>query len=317
MKKLLLLALVVPMLAACGRAAHETGAPAATGTENEAASYSTVPTAIEIESAAGIDATTDEAQIAGELTPPAGGSIAQIVEFYNRQAGAVKAAEKITIQKHDVREMDMEVPALIKSLMPGGASDMMNKNEMMTETFINGRGTGDASRRLNDFLPVNGMPYVSRLKASHVQSASCAVQGEGWAVRISLKDEPMDVINMQQNAINMDIENISDADRKGMMNELFANSGYYACMDMGLGGDMPERDAGQEFKLPGFINPESILDSMNMDAGFRNGAIAAVFDGEGKLTSLTLSYTNYSRVRFLGMKMNVDSASKQEYRFTW
>ena len=310
MKKLLLLALVVPMLVACGRAAHHANAPAATSTENETAPYSTGSTAIEIESITGIDATTDEAQI----TPPVGGSIAQIVEFYNRQAGAVKAAEKITIQKHDVREMDMEVPALIKSLMPSGTGDFdPNRNETITETFVNGKGTKDTSRKLNDFLPIVGRPYISQLKASHVQSANCAVQGEGWIVTIKLKDEPMDMGSFG----SMDIENISDADRERLMDELFANSGYYACMDMGLGGGMPERSAGQEFKLPSFINPASIVDSMNMDAGFRNGTIAAVFDKEGRLISLTLSYNNYSRVRFLGMKMNADSASKQEYRFTW
>jgi len=94
-------------------------------------------------------------------------SIAEIVEFYNRHVNEVKAADQVTIQMHDVRDMDIEVPALLRSRMPDDANDLMNRNETTTETFINGRGTGDASRHINDFLPVAGKPYVSKLQASH------------------------------------------------------------------------------------------------------------------------------------------------------
>jgi len=310
MRRLLLLTLIVPMLAACGTTAQQANVPDETSAETVLYSTAEAPTTEE-------ETTTAESQTAAEMTAPVGGSVAQIVEFYNKQANAVKAADRITITKHNVREMTMEVPALLKALMPKEADDLMNQNKTTTETFVNGKGTEDASRRLNDFLPVNGTPYVSTLKASHVQSASCAQQGEGWVVRINLKDEKMDMAAMQQNAMNMDMENISEADREKMLNDMFADSGYYACMDMGLGDDMPERDASQGPNIPGFINPQSMMDSMNMDAGFQNGAVAAIFDEDGKLASLTLSYTNYSRVSFLGMKMGADSAAKQQYQFTW
>lgn len=323
---LFLAAILLGALPACRRNAQPANAPVAgeTSAETEAALYSAEPTGTEPEgSTADIEITTneslttDESQAAAEITAPVGGSAAQIVAFYNKQAGKVKAADRITIQKHDVRNMNMEVPALLKGLMPKEADELMNQNTTVTETFVNGKGTKDAALKLNDFMPVNGTPYVSTLKPSLVKSANCAAQGDGWIVRINLKDEKMDMTAMQQNALNMDIENMSEAEREKMRNEMMENFGYAACMDMSMGNGMPERDASQAQNLPGFINPEAMMDSMNMNAGFQNGAITAIFDGKGQLTSLTLSYSNYSRVSFLGMKMNMNSSSKQEYQFIW
>jgi len=321
---LLLTAMILVAFPACRRNTQPTNALGAdeTSVEIEAGHYAIESashddfTAIDYtapESTTGADESTAE----GEIKAPVGGSAAQIVAFYNKQASEVKAADRITIKKHDVRNTDMEVPAVLKALMPNDAQDMMNQNTTVTETFVNGKGTKDASLKLNDFLPVNGTPYVSSLKASQVKNANCAEQGEGWVVRINLKDEKMDMAAMQQNAMNMDAENMSDAEREKIRNELMANFGYAACMDMRMGNGMPERDASQERNLPGFINPESMMDSMNMDAGFQDGAIVAVFGKNGKLASLTLSYTNYSRASFLGMKMNMNGSSKQEYQFTW
>jgi len=311
---LLLAAMALAALTACGTSAQPAGAFGADETSTETASCESFTTEGETE-----EKTTAEGETtaAAEIKAPVGGNAAQIVAFYNTQASEVKAAGRITIRKHDVRNTDMEVPALLKALMPKEADDMLNQNTTVTETFVNGKGTKDASLKLNDFLPVNGTPYVSTLKASQVRSASCTQQDEGWVVKISLKDEKMDMMAMQKNAMNMDVENMSEADREKIRNEMMANFGYAACMDINMGSGMPERDASQERNLPSFINPEAMMDSANMDAGFQNGTVAAVFDKNGKLTSLTLSYNNYSRASFLGMQMNVNGLSKQEYQFTW
>jgi len=191
------------------------------------------------------------------------GGIAEIVEFYNRHVNEVKAAEQVTIQLHDVRDMDIEVPALLRSRMPDDANDLMNRNETIAETFISGRGTDDASRHINDFLPVTGTPYVSKLQASHVQNATRERQGYGWVVTINLNNEPLDT-ELIMAVMNMNPEDMTKADRERMMNELLANSGYAASMNLGFGGEMPQREAPNQ-GLPGFLNP----DSVNMEGALR------------------------------------------------
>ena len=309
----LLSAAALLMLPACGTAAQQAGAPI--GGETEAALHSTAPvsgeesTASEPESTTGIDETTAEGETTAviEIKAPVGGSAAQIVEFYNTQASAVKAADRITVKKHDVRETAMDVPTVIKALMPEDTGGL-NKNETITEIFVNGKGTKDSARRLNDFLPVAGQPYVSRLKASHVQSAGCAAQGEGWIVTIKLKDEPLDMSMMSAGA-----ENMSEADRKKWMNDYLAKSGYGSSMDMGIGDAPSDRGGSQEFQPPAFIDTSSII----MEGGYQNGTIVAVFGRDGQLTSLTLSYENNMSTSLIGMKIQVNSTLKQDYQFTW
>ena len=315
MKKLLLLALIMPVLAACGTAQPVNAPEAAeTSAETEAAFDST-----ELEGITSIETSTEEESTAGEETSadsaeigvPAGGSIARIVAFYNQQANAVKAAERITIKKHDVSDMSMEVPALMKAFMPSDAGSFdPSKDEMITETFVDGKGTKDTSRRLNNFMPVSGQPYVSQLKASHVQSASCAKQGEGWIVKINLKDEAMDMSGMD--AMN---EDMSEADREKMMSDYLSKSGYASCMEIGFGGPggFSNDDNAQDRQPLGTFDPSSI----KMEGGFQGGVIIAIFDKDGQLISLTLSYNMNMNTSFIGMKMNMNSVAKQAYQFAW
>ena len=55
----------------------------------------------------------------------------------------------------------------------------------------------------------------------------------------------------------------------------------------------------------------------SMEGAFRNGAIVAVFNKDGQLTSLMLSYGNYTGLSILGAKIKINTSSKQEYQFTW
>ena len=108
-------------------------------------------------------------------TPPVKGSAAQIVAYYNDHANALKAAERITVEKREVREGSIQTPP--------------SMDETVIETFVEGKGVHDASLTLNDFLPVHGKPHVSDLIASAVQSAACVEQGDGWLIEIATEDE--------------------------------------------------------------------------------------------------------------------------------
>ena len=321
----LLLPLMLLAFAACGPATRQTNAPEGTSIEEPtvedfdgitsefpAEDFTTDGT--ELESTTDGESVTGETSVNGETTKaevnaPVGGSATQIVAFYNQYANAVKSAEKITIKKHDKRDMVMDVPAIMKALMPSDAGGMNpNTDETTTETFKNGKGIKNTSLKLNDFLPVSGKPYVSQLKASHAQSATCVKQGTGWVVTIKLKDEPLDMGSM-----NMDA-NMSEAERQKAMDEMMSKSGYGSSMDMGFGGGGfggDERLDSQQ--APGNFDPSS----MSMDGKYQNGTIVAVFNQQGQLTSLSLSYENNMNSSMMGMKMQMNSTSKQEYQFTW
>lgn len=248
--------------------------------------------------------------IAKEVSAPVGGSTAQIVTFYNQHANQVKAATKITIKKHDKSDTVMDIPAIAKAFM-GSSMEEMNPNtdETTTETFVNGKGVKDSSLKLNEFLPVSGKSIVSQLKASHVQSASCTKQSNGWVVKITLKDEAMDM-----SAMNMSAD-MSEAEREKAMDAYLASSGYGSSMDMGFGsggfgGGRPDDAGGQ---APGNFDSSS----MDMESKYQNGSITAVFNAQGQMTSLALSHESNMSMSMLGMKMSMNSTSKQEYQFTW
>jgi len=306
----LLFAAMLLALSACGTTQPANTPAATTGEEIEAVNYTTQERATEIKSTEETTTGIEEAAIEA----PVGGSIAQVAAFYNQYASAVKAAERITIKKHNVRDAAMDIPAVIKALMPKRMKNFdPSANETITETFVNGRGTSDPARKLNDFLPVNGTSDVSRLKASHIKSASCAVQGEGWVVTINLKDEPMDM-----SSFGSVREDMSDAERKKMMTDYLSKSGYGSSMELGFGGgssnnSQSDDEDDEDWQMPGNID----ISSIKMDGSYRNGAITAVFDKEGRLTSLTLSYDNNMAVSVIGIKIKMDSAIKQDYQFTW
>jgi len=257
-------------------------------------------------SASGLNA--QEASTPAVINAPVGGSIAQIVTFYNQYANAVKAADRITVIKRDVREVDMEIPGVLRALMPRRMLDSPNQNITVTENFVNGEGTNDTSRKLIDFLPVNGKLFVSQLRASHVQSANCVRRGSGWVVTIMLKDEPLDTI-LNNSA---DFENMPEADRENFMNNLLLESGYGSSMELSS-HNTPGRERPDTQRHPSNINRRSI----KYDGGFQNGRIVAAFNQEGQLTSLTHSYNMNMNISVLLMKMKMNSSSLQEYQFIY
>jgi len=304
----LTLAAMLLAFTACGPAVQPANVPE--DTESTAETFTTeYIEPFREESTTEEEPTTDDTQMAGEIIAPVGGSTAQIVEFYNTYANRVKAAEKITIKKHDVRTSTMDLPSLLKAFAPKDGSSSMapDKNETVTESFVNGKGTKNSANRLGDFLPVRGKSFVSILKATHVKSASCAKQGDGWVVTISLKDEPFDMDEMMR---GMNPESMSEAEIKKMSEERMLKSGYGSCMEIDMmgGGDMSQYEGRQ---------PSGNMSIGSMEGAFQNGAIVAVFNKDGQLTSLMLSYSNYTGLSILGAKIKINSNMKQEYQLTW
>jgi hypothetical protein len=240
------------------------------------------------------------------IIAPVGGSITQIVAFYNQSANAVKAAERITVVKHDMREVEMEIPFLLRALMPRNAAEYFpNKNTTIMETFVNGEGTNDAERKLTGFLPVNGKIFVSQLRASHVQSANCVKLGNDWIVTIMLKDEPLDAILNN----TRDYENMSEAERENLMDSFLTESGYGSSME--LMTMESEREDTQ--RQPSNIDSKLL----KYEGGFQNGRIVAAINQEGRLTSLNHSYNMNMNISFLLMKMKMNSSLKQDYQFIY
>ena len=240
------------------------------------------------------------------INAPVGGSFAQIVAFYNQCANAVKAAEQITIIKHDEREMDMEIPFVLRALMPREMREYSpNQKTTTTETFVNGEGTNDTTRKLIGFLPVNGKIVVSQLRDSHVQSANCVKRGDDWIVTIVLKDEPLDAILNNPR----DYENLSEAERENLMNEFLSESGYGASMELNMMGN--ERQDTQ--RQPSNIDSRLL----KYEGGFQNGRIIATINQKGQLTSITHSYNMNMNISLLLMKMRMSSSLLQNYQFIY
>jgi hypothetical protein len=244
-----------------------------------------------------------------EINAPVGGSITEITAFYNQYANAVKTADRITVIKHNMRDVNMDIPVVLRALMPREMlRDFSNQNITITETFVNGTGTNDTSLFLNDFMPVNGRPFVSQLRVSHVQSANCMKQGDNWVVTIRLKDEALAAL--RRNAGN--VENIPEADRENFMGEMLLNSGYGSSMELGL-NDMLNRERPNRQQRSGNQGPGSISN----EGGFQNGTIIAIINHEGQLTSLTHSYNMNMSFTVLLTKAKMNITSRQEYTFVY
>jgi hypothetical protein len=214
------------------------------------------------------------------INAPVGGSIAQIVAFYNQCANAVKTADSITIVKYDARAMEMEIPFVLRALVPRAMREYTPKKTTVTETFVNGEGTNDATRVLTGFLPVKGKLVVSQLRAAHVQNARCVKQGDDWVVTIVLKDEPLDA--MLNNP--RDYENMSEAERENLTNDFLFESGYGSSMDLDIMGSEMQQDTEER-------RQSSNIDTklLKYNGGFQNGRIIAAISQEGRMTSLTHS----------------------------
>jgi len=250
------------------------------------------------------------AQQVNPINAPVGGSIEQIVAFYNQHANTVKSVERVTITKNSAREVDMHIPVLLRPFVPNNMMESLRNNSTrVTETFVNGIGTGDTAHRLNDFLPVAGTPNVSYLSASHVISATCIRRGSDLVVTIILRNEPLDTIFDTTQTNSRGVENMSEAERETLMADILSRSGYVSSMDLQF-DDMQDTEDTQQSNAAN-RSPSS------MSGGFQDGAITAVFNQEGRLLSLTHSYNMNMSFRVLLMTARINIASRRDYQFIY
>lgn len=253
---------------------------------------------------------------------PVGGTAEEIVAYYNNAANSVKAADSITVQK--------------SSKIAQGENEPMEESE--EGSFVNGVSTQYAARKLNDFLPVSGQDYVSKLAASAVDSAVCEAEGDGWVIRITLSDETAGAgADASAYASCMDIGGNSPGGTPGEMPSDFSRpDGEMPSMPEGASmpegeppsmpegfsmpdGEMPSRPDGAgmpEGEMPsmpeGFSMPEGESPPVGFISGtYQDGEIEAHINGDGQLVSLRLSYA------FAQDAEGETMTSEQEFQFTW
>ena len=157
---------------------------------------------------------------------------------------------------------------------------------------------------------------VSELNAASVKHANCAKQDNGWIITIHLKDEPFDTNELRKNALSP--ESLMEGGRAKLADDMIRKSAYSSCMGVDFVNALQYTDQGSS-GLPSNAasNAPSVATVGSIEGAFKNGAIVAVLDQAGLLTSLTLSHVDYMGVGVRGTKIKISSTSKQEYQLTW
>lgn len=190
-------------LSACKKGEPETTTAETTASEETTAEETTAEETTGEATTTPVEETTEESTAAPEETTapaginaPVGGSIADIVKFYNQYANATKEYQgKITVQRK------MGTKTEITKFLPGlkgilqGVLDRQLKDKDETKTFVNGKNPGDSNDTLEKFLPRSAGQKMSTLKPEGVKTATCVADGNGWKVVITLKKEVMNGID--------------------------------------------------------------------------------------------------------------------------
>ncbi len=138
--------------------------------------------------------TTTEAAV--EIKAPVGGTIAEIVTFYNDQANATKAYKgKVKIDKKDGTTSVLDDISI--GLLRGTAEDMLPNDYPKTnsKTFTNGKAADGSS--IKGYMPVDEDARMSKLSASGVTKATCTATANGWKITLVLKAESGDDVNFK------------------------------------------------------------------------------------------------------------------------
>ncbi|MDR1465461.1 MAG: hypothetical protein LBJ11_09210 [Oscillospiraceae bacterium] len=123
--------------------------------------------------------------------PPIPPTKAAVVEYYNKVANESKAQKNFSVKKIEKLDCHLtggSLPGPILNLVDGQL-DMLRKNANVQETFKNGKGTQNAGRTPQGFLPPGDQPYMSKLKPEWAKSAACADKGSYWEIKIVLLEE--------------------------------------------------------------------------------------------------------------------------------
>ena len=233
-------------------------------------------------------ATTQPATtIPATITAPVGGSMAQILTFYNKYANAMKSYKgRVTVTKKS------GTVSTIKSITGGSvvknlALKMLPNDyeQKPTYTFTNGKSNKD-NKTLSSWLPRNYSPLMSELSptgTNGVKSATCVRSGSGWKVTIVMKD---DVVT-GASALNAKPKYVSK------------------CMDT---LDLKAED----------LDP-FVLENANVN--YTGCTIVAVFNAQGLMTKLDVTtpanITGKLKYGIIGINADVTGTYKGNYTFTY
>lgn len=125
---------------------------------------------------------------------PVGGSVADIVTYYNNAVNdAKKYPGKMTVKRTQgtVSSLEEISIGLAQGVVEGVLPNDYPKNE--TQTFVNGKSS--SGKTAASFFPVDDKPYASNLTPAGVKSATCTANGKGSKVVITLINEDGNDIN--------------------------------------------------------------------------------------------------------------------------
>lgn len=193
------------MFASCGgndnaETTTTTAAEEITEAVNEGTDETVAPVQSEAVQTSDESQTAAESTTAGETTTlpaveaPVGGSIAQIVEYYNKAANGAKTYSgtmKVKRTQGTVSSLEEISIELARSIVEGILPN--DYPQTKTLTFTNGKAS--SGEKAAAFFPVDDKPYTSALTPAGVKSASCAKQGNGYKVVITLVSEKGNDIN--------------------------------------------------------------------------------------------------------------------------
>ncbi|MEI6578559.1 MAG: hypothetical protein WCN92_03750 [Eubacteriales bacterium] len=220
------------------------------------------------------------AKSAVSINAPVGGSISQIVAFYNQYANATKEyTGKITVQRNmgTVTTISKFGISFLKGLLQS-VLDKQLKDKYENKTFVNGKNPTDSNDTLEKFLPRSAGQKMSALTTPGVKSAACVKDGSGWKVTIVLKKEVSGIDTPPKY-------------HSSVMDPLEIDSNSLDPFTLGDGkvvyGQLNAPFDGAT--LVAIVNPKGTLDHLRMDAplqisgklGYKNmGNIDTVIDGK-------------------------------------
>ncbi len=203
---------------------------------------------------------TGAQQTAGKQAP-VNGSVAEILTFYNAAANNTKQQKNFTVVTKG--KLDCKIKELITTnkLVISGANKLLEslfKDEEFTETFKDGKGTQRTDKTPNTYLPVKNQDYMSKLTPADVLSASCTPKGDGWEVKIVIKEETVSPITpppMHYKGMDTMDKEINLADLpNGITIHEDAKATYLVPDKSQMSG------AGRDYSVRGIVNKNGTLD---------------------------------------------------------
>ncbi len=147
---------------------------------------------------------------------PVGGTVEQIVQYYNTKANAIKQEKNFSVKRVQDQSIKFDEPALVAAVFNALLKDL-TKVSTSDEVFANGVGTKKEGNTPAKYFTVKDKDYVSQLTANGVKSAECKVEGDKVVITILLNEETCNakvvppIYGSCINNITEDIINVKEA----------------------------------------------------------------------------------------------------------